>query len=227
MQEKMKKAIMPEFFVWTILAIFAFGISVTFASKFFKFSDEELNSYNKLNDEISFINNGEIYSLPYHFDKESLVVGFSKNSRRFEVHEYTYSEIQNKKFDRLISFFEKPSECNNDKACMCMCKEYSAKANLAPYHGTCEKILCKNLENVDILSETIVQRYPNGKVKYVWSGGFLFGRDLSGFVNGFVNEISNPSLYIERYNNFVSVCTSDLKPCISDENKKVIDAYNE
>lgn len=227
----MKKSdIMLTFLFWTIIALVIFIPTVLWASRFFRFSDKSLDSYNQLMNTVGTIKDGEADSLPFYMDKKSVIVGFSKGSNRFENHQYYYGKPNP---DRVVFFLNRPKECENLKACICLCCGITIEENLKsfaevkPATTVCNKCgrgsTCKSFDNVDILSEKIVRRYGNGKPQNSWKGGFLHlrGVPVAVVVNGLgENEVATRVFYVQGYKGIVDVCL--IRPCITDEIKKQI-----
>lgn len=225
----MKKAdLMLTFLFWGILGLVIFIPSILWASQFLKLSNKALESYNKLGELINLVKDGETLSMGYYMDKKSIIVGFSRDSNRFENHEYRYG-IDRKIPDQIDFVLNRPNECKNQKACICLCCNIKIEQKTKPYTAICNKCgkepACKSFDNIDILSEKIVRRYGNGKPQNSWKGGFLHLRDVpvAVVVNGLgQNEVGTRTFYVQRYKNIVDVCLNS--PCIIDELKEQIDS---
>ena len=218
----MKKAdFMLSFLFWLLVGLIIFIPTSIWASQFLKTSDKTFDSYHNLIELISTVKDGETFSMSFYLDKKSVITGFSKDSTRFENHEYIYDR---KNPDEVVAVFDKPSACLSQKACICICEEASLDQKTKPYSLTCNKKSdCTPFNDIDILSEKVVRTYGNGKPQNSWKGGFLHLRDVPAVANGLVqNQIGSRTFYVQRYNGVVDVCLS--WPCITEDIKKQIDA---
>ena len=217
----MKKAdFMLSFIFWALVGLIIFIPSAIWASQFLKSSDKTFESYYKLIELISTVKDGETFSMSFYLDRKSVIDGFSKDSTRFENHEYVYDR---KNPDEVVAVFNKPNDCLNLKACICICEEANLEQKIKPYTLTCsKKVDCTHFNTIDIPSEKVVRTYGNGKPQNSWKGGFLHLRDVPAVANGLVqNQIGSRTFYVQRYKDAVDVCLSS--PCITEEMKKKID----
>lgn len=217
----MKKAdTMLSFLFWAILGLGIFIPASLWASQFLNLSDKAMESYSKLGEIVNSVKNGEELSMPVYMDKKSVIVGFARNSNRFENHGYVYDR---KEPDDIVFVFNRPKECSSLKACICICMDTDIDQKSKPYSAICNKgMKCESFGNIDILSEKIVRAYGNGKPQNSWKGGFLHLRNVPAVANGLLqNQIDTRTFYIQRYRDVVDVCLSSQ--CITEEIKKQID----
>jgi len=141
-----------------------------------------------------------------------LILGFSKESTKFENHDNFLGE-------RTLFTFEKPKECANDQACICMCSGYETTSGPVehPLVPKCEKLRCKSFENIDFKKEKIIKK-TSDKALHYWKGGFILARNVDLEVHDTMmdkslstkSEISGEratrTLYIERAEDIVDVC---------------------
>ncbi len=225
---KMKNAQMLKFLFYLILAGILFFPACKLGSDLSKMSDKSIDSYTTLMEviepgNVNSVKNDEVASTPLTMSKNSVVVGFSKYNDRFENH---YLE-SNK--GEIKSFFMKPLGCENCcealKACVCLCHGFKLDKNAKPYSAMCEdKLICNSIEGIDILSEKVARKHDDGKVKYLWKGGFLLHREIPDreAVNGLEeNKLPLRTVYVGRYKNVIDVCFESA--CMTDEIKKKID----
>ena len=226
---KMKKAQMLKFLFYLILAGIIFFPACKLASNFSKLSDKSIDSYTSLMEiiepsNVNSVKDDEIASTPFTMNKNSVVVGFSKDDNRFENH---YLQGSN---DEIKSIFIKPLGCENcceaGKACVCLCNGFKLDKNAKPYSAKCEdKLICNSIEGIDLLSEKVVKRHDNQQPKYLWKGGFLLHREISDRedANGLdENKLPIRTFYVERYKGVVDVCFES--ECMTDETKEKIDS---
>ncbi len=200
---------MLKFLFYTILALVIFVPTVLWGAKFLKLSDKTFDSYNKLIGLIGSIKEDEILSLPFYMDKKSALAGFSKMSNKLENYEFL-SRL--KSSGKLTSMFNKPNECQDKKACICLCEGYDLDKKTEPKTSICDKkLICNSFDNIDILSEKLTHESYNRKAYDYWDGGFLFLGDQNAL----------RTLYVQRYKNSINLCFSGQ--CITDEIKEIID----
>ncbi len=212
----MKKAIMLKFLFYAILGLLFFVPTVLWASQFFKLSDKAKESFNNLAGAIISVSDGEIVSSVLYLDDKSIVAGFAKDSNRFEQHGYYYN---NPNPDQIYFTFNRPKECQNQKACICLCKKsYLGLQESFPESTKCQEPICKSFDGIDFLSEKITEKYEDGRPKSALKGGFLYFRSA----NSPLPHVSTSTrvLYIQKYKNFVDVCSSS--PCIDDKLKEML-----
>lgn len=217
----MKKAdTMLSFLFWAILGLLIFIPAAMWASEFLNLSNKAMESYSKLGEIVNSVKNGEELSMPVYMDKKSVIVGFAKNSNRFENHGYVYDR---KEPDDIVFAFDRPKECSSLKACICICLDTDINQKTKPASAICNKGLkCASFDSIDLLSEKIVRTYGNDKPQNSWKGGFLHLRNVPAVANGLLqNQIDTRTFYIQRYKDVVDVCLSSS--CITDEIKKQID----
>ena len=250
----MKKAQMLKFLFYTILALVIFIPVIFFGCKLLNVaSAKSSTSYYKLVEIVTSIKDGETLSMPFYMDKKSFIVGFSKESNRFENH----VDVSTLSFFRdgvgenffggtLTYYFDRPESCKDSKACLCLCPDYDLKTinqfgfnPKPPYSNECERLTCKSVDNIDFLSERLIK--SEDQPEYSWKGGFLYLRDLRTIMNGLFfgeyysdgtgllsqkgNTIATRTFYVQRYKDIVDVCLES--PCITDEIKEQIDAYED
>lgn len=219
----MKKSQMLSFLFWTVLALIIFVPTVLFASKFLNFNTKLQEDFNNLVGAIDSLQNplqdGEIRSTGFYLEDKSIIAGFAKNSKQFENHEYFYDRTNP---DATVFILNRPSSCESQKACICLCKNFDFKVTGADvYTPECEKPICKSFDNIDFLHEKVVRTYGNGKPQFSWKGGFLHLRNVPAVANGLEqNQIGTRTFYIQKYKNFIDVCLNS--PCITDDIKEQI-----
>ena len=220
--------IMLKFLFYLVLALIIFLPVVALGCKFLNIGEtKQLSAYDSLIKTINSIKEEEIHSTPVYLDKKSIIVGFTKDAARFEHH---YQKI-----DSLVFFFDRPENCEDDKACICICQDYDfEETRNYPYSKECEKPICRSIDTVDFIPETQV----GGRFESLWKGGFLYLRELPAVVNGLVyetrgtgmleewgNTVDTRTFYVERHGDIVGVCLENPNevPCIPDELKGQID----
>lgn len=215
----MKKSQMLKFLFWTIVGLALFIPACALGSKFFKLGDNSIKSYTSLVEAMDSIREDETASTGVSMNKKSVIVGFSKDANRFENHQYASGR------ESVAFFFERPESCEEQKACICLCQDYTFKVGgNKPYSSECKEAICSSFGSIDIVSEKIVSRYGNGNPKFSWKGGFLFLRDVPAIANGLgeQNRQETRTFYVQRYKNVVGVCI--VSPCIPENIKAQLDA---
>ncbi|MBI2102134.1 hypothetical protein HYT53_05995 [Candidatus Woesearchaeota archaeon] len=215
----MKKAdIVLGILFWTIVGLMIFVPTALFASKLFNLSSKGLESSNKLAEIIASLKDGDQLSSPVYMEQKSFIVGFAKNSNRFENHRFRYSGVQP---TDVVVVFDKPEKCAG-KSCLCFCNTMDLNQKQQPILILCNKEpICTPFNNIDFLPEKIIRKDENGKTRVLFKGGFMF-------IRGFEIEALNPSqaatltAYVERYKDIVDVCAE--RPCITSEIKQRIDS---
>ncbi|GEM_PF-3483114 len=213
----MKKGQMLKFLFYAILGLIIFVPTAMFASKFLKINDKARDSFNSLASTIEQtsaslrpLRDGEIASNVVYMDSKSIIVGFSKQSNQFESHFYsTPDDITSAEI-----IFQRPKECIENKACMCLCTEYDSKSSpLQPQVDPCSDPYCKSFNNIDFVSQKIGQKWKDGSPKLQWMGGFLYLRDVPGISERLeINDKAVRTFYIQRINDLIDVCLES--PCI-------------
>ncbi len=225
----MKKSnAMLTFLFYMILGAILFFPACKLGSDLSKPSDKSIDSYASLMEiiqpgNVNSVKDEEVASTPFTMNKNSVVVGFSKDNNKFENH-----YLEGKK-DETKSIFMKPLGCENcceeKKACVCLCKGFKLDKTTKPYSAKpCDTLICNPIEGIDILSEKVARRHDDGNVKYLWKGGFLLHREISDRedANGLEeNKFPTRTFYVERYKDVVDVCFES--PCMTDEIKEKID----
>ena len=220
----MKKGIMTSFLFWTILALLIFFPTVLFGSKLLRQSNKGQESFANLVQAIDSpgrpLRDGEVRSTAFYLDDKSIVVGFSKDSTRFENHEYEYGRANP---DSIVFILNKPKSCESQKACLCICKNFDFLITNADLYTTeCENPVCKSFDNIDFLHEKVVRTFENGKPHFAWKGGFLHLRNVPTVANGLEqNQISTRTFYVQKYHDIIDVCLNS--PCITDNTKEKLD----
>jgi hypothetical protein len=216
MHAKMKKAVMLEFLFWTILGLAVLIPTAIFASQFLKFSDKALESFNKLAETIPTVRDGEIPPpVTLHMDKKSILAGFSKDSDKFEIHNY-YPNNPNS--DQIAYRFTRPKSenCPIQKACICLCKDaYQGLQDPLPESTECKDAKCISFNNINFLSERILEKYEDGGRKRTYQGGFLFIRSDDSI--SLEERLATRVLYIQRYKGVIDICIKS--PCLTDDSK--------
>lgn len=217
----MKKAdIVLGILFWTLVGLIIFFPTALFVSKLFALSGKGLESFNKLAENIASIRDGEKFPLssPIYMEKKSFIVGFAKNSNRFENHRFRYSGVEP---TDVAVVFDKPEKCAG-KSCLCFCNSMDLNQKQQPISILCDKeLICTPFNSIDFLPEKIVIKDENGRTRLLFKGGFIF-------IRGFEIEALNPNraatftAYVERYKNIVDVCTE--RPCITSEIMQKIDS---
>src|SRR3989344_6908347 len=162
-QKKMKKAdIMLSILFWTLVGLIIFVPTSIFASKLFKLSSKEQNSYFKFAEIISSLKDGEQLSSPVYMSGKSFIAGFAKGSSKFENHQFRYSGVA-----PTDAAFElnKPEKCANS-ACMCFCNGMELDQKKKPILILCNKEpICPNFNSIDFLPEKMVRKDESGKTR--------------------------------------------------------------
>ena len=227
----MKKGIAWEFFIWLVLGLLFFGCTALFASKFFNLSTKSQESLTGLGNVISRVDDNGLESTPLYLDQKSVLVGFSKDSSRFENYGYSYASPSSIVISSSVAVFDRSKDCKPMKACICICAGYELNKKNNPFKAKCDEMKCNSLDNIDFLNEKIIKKNQRGNTEILWKGGFIFGREVPVEAIGVSDEkelvksqlkTNAPStLYIERYKGITDVCASS--PCITDETKQKID----
>lgn len=215
----MKKAdIMLGIIFWTLVGLIIFFPTALFASKLFNLSSKGIESFNKLAEIIASLKDGEQLSSPIYMEQKSFIVGFAKNSNRFENHRFRYSGIEP---TDVALVFDKPEKCAG-KSCLCFCNAMDLNQKQKPISILCNKEpICTPFNSIDFLPEKIIRKDETGKTRLLFKGGFIF-------IRGFGIEALNPNqattftAYAERYKNIVDVCTE--RPCMTSEITQKIDS---
>lgn len=233
----MKKAnIVLSVLLFTVIGLLFFFYGTAIASKFLKFSDRALDSYNGLLGIVSDIKDGERRSMPLFMDDNSAIIGISKDSKRFESKSGQASVTS-------TTYFEKSDTKCEGKSCICLCKKISYEGiNYLEGKIVCKdtkKTRCNSFNNIDFLKIrhltdfTVPKDKLSEKINNWWENGFIIltqtkvesDRTLLARLafGGLLNEMKKKekTVYVERYKNYVNVCYS--KNCMTDEMKKEID----
>lgn len=214
-----KKSIMFSFFLRLLIALIIFIPTVYFFSSLFRLSESALDNYNNLAEKVK-----EIAEIPGEYkesvvlrlDKDTAVLGFKKDSNEL----FFYGVGGRKKAGQQpIDFtnplphippgskFIKPNECEEDKACMCLCQEVNTdKTPKEPIE--CNRRICNSYDNINFISEK--SKYLFAREKEI--GGFIIER-----FSLLYREERLKSVYIHKYEDFISICLE--QPCITDEMK--------
>lgn len=228
-----KKAIMLKFLFYLVLALIFFVPTVLWATEFFNISTKAIDSFNSLAQTVGSVGDGEIYSTALYLDKGSVIVGFTKDSKRFENRVGGVGGFGGWN-DKVWAVFDRPINCEDSKACICLCKDYELDTQKNPFLSKCDKPICRSFDNIDFISQTVLKKDGEHLESY-WSGGFMYARDApsdanngvfdaqkieSGFTDTEVNN-KNPTrtLYIQMRKNYVGICpnSSPDKPCLDDK----------
>lgn len=210
----MKKGLMLSFLFWTLLALIIFVPATLWASKIINFNTKASESFENLAETILSVDDDkEIESTPLYLDDRSVLVGFSKHSDKFEKHNY-YPKNPNP--DQIAFRFTRPEseKCPIDKSCICLCKDsYLGLQDTPPEATKCNDPKCRAFDDLDFLSEKIIEKYDDGTTKSSLKGGFIYFRSK----NSPLPEESKGvrTLYVQRFRNIIDVCTSS--PCFPDE----------
>ena len=218
----MKKAQMLQFLFYTILALVIFIPTISWASQFFKLGDKSLKSFNELSGTISSINDGKIKSMPLYLNPKNLIVGFSKDASATE------SVIYNTwPSDVTIRSASRPSECEKEKSCICLCKE---GVKLESNSIICtEKVICNKFEKTNFFEKRPVGEIPfkHSKLskKTEWRNGFFLSNSKDTTLLKRIYPVDTVqarsrvpntiTVYVQRYKDFVNVCYD--KNCITNQ----------
>ena len=235
-----KKAIMYEFIVRLVIALVMVTSAILIGKSFFRLSDEALDSYNELVKEIGDIKEGELRSMPLIMDKETAMIGFSKNSPSLKKIWWKYLEGL---YLKREAYFKRPNSCSINNSCLCLCREgwESTYIDESTTEYSCEKIICNDFQT-DFLKKMTEQEFglitedqsdvvlsKNGKFPADsenledphFPTGFLFVRDVT--YSHFPEKTERRfTTYFERYKNKIGICFKS--PCFSEQTKKEIDA---
>ena len=208
-----KKGIALSFLVTLVLGFLIFGSTAILFSRCYRLSAKGLESYGALVGNIQAMEKrveGEIEVFTLIMDKETAIIGFTKESERAVC-----SLPQGA--DRI---FERPTQCEENKSCLCLCRK-GFKLESSKY--ICEtSILCNSFENIDFPSKITKKNfglfYPTTTSpgpypvtysgEYEFSGGFIFVREFGSFPRFQTREAA---VYLERYKEGVALCFDS--PC--------------
>ncbi len=233
---KNKKGIVLKFLLGLIFAI----VSLVTVALIFKscvritgLGEQSFNQLVELIERVKVEEGAE--SMPLHMDRSTAVIGFTSNAQY--VKNTQYSKIRDKQIPREEHYFWKPKECEENKACICLCesgwKRLSTNPKDNPHNVPneykCNKIICKSIESINFIdkikSEDFGAYYgspsnlliDNLEGIYKLEGGFVYLRTTDTDM-GFPGWSTSPNtVYVENYKNIISVCFK--YPCISEEMK--------
>src|SRR3989338_8685477 len=166
----MKEAL--TFLFYLILGL-AFFIPVSlYGAQFLGIHNEAKISFSTLANMIQDVGEGEIVSSGIFMDSKSVIVGFSKDSVRFENHEY--DERDNDNPDLIVAAFDRPKGCGDKKACICHCKNVDLNPKSSFLRGetytlSCDNAECKTFDSIDFLPERVASQ-EGTKKRYIWKG---------------------------------------------------------
>ena len=218
-----KKAIAYEFLLRLIIAILFVGAALYIGKSLFRLTGSGFDSYLGFVSEANRLENGQFKELGVDFDKNTAIIGFSKDAEQFECYNCISPSVDNK--PRAI--FKKPikPECKN-RACICLCREgLSDKESGATTEFSCSSLTCRNLkDDLDVIDIYDATKENQPGLKAFWKGGFVYGRDIKAALNNMENYLPRTRvLRIENYNNLIVACSSGKKECLSSEAKTELD----
>lgn len=220
----MKKGIAYEFLLKLIFAIILVLLVVVIFKGCFRLSDQGVQSFNELVnnvDEMSLLAGDALDSMPLRIDKLTYILAFNN-----EVDFISAIEINS-----IVEIFLRPTNCDKDKSCLCLCQECDrtwqdreeGETELVIEYGEeidkqdindfkyysfhTGKMFCKEFDDVKFIE------YANGKgAPADWKnpkGGSILQRN--------VEEPRLRTAYIEKYGDYIGICFE--QPCISEEVK--------
>ena len=151
-----------------MVLVFAAKLVIALILVFFVFSiarrcvgntSEATESFLQLVEKIRSIKEDEFLSTGIVMDKETAIIGFSKNSEEIiRLKRVGTPQGSCEKDKNCQSYVEKPEACDNSKACICYCTKYEAKKvltdrDMGGYQAYCEKPICKNIDKINFPSE--------------------------------------------------------------------------
>ena len=213
MLKKNKKAIdvSPEFFMRLVLSlIFAFAV-IFIACSVVKIPKEGVESYNKLVEEISKLQDGISDSMPLIMDKKTAIFMFNKDSDKITVSSYD---------DSFIFIYPRPSGCVEGKACAYLCSKGEVSSEGNTYTFLCTEGIAKGLDKEGFYHEPVYSTGPGvaqDSTRY-FSGGLIIQRELyqesepGGLVKVYKSTPERFTVYLQQKGNLVGVC--EKSPCI-------------
>jgi len=174
---KNKKAIMIKFLVTVLLAIIIFAPACMFASKFFSLSSQAKDNFVDFVNEIKEMEQaqlGERKSSILILDKPTAVVYFEKDQNQVKVDVIADSLSLN-----YHVIFEKPGQCNADKSCLCLFREFEQGSDLTELRFSVKptSAICESFDTNIKLNDCGIG-VPTRVESYICSNGFTIERSL-------------------------------------------------
>jgi len=180
---KNKKAtiISLEVLIGVVVSIIIIVSAVTIISNFYRLSDSSKDSFNQLValiEEVNQNNHGTIKSMPLRMDKDTVIIGFTKNDEDFHFRDEQIGSSQ--EGDTTVnSLFKKPvgKGCETNKSCICLCRKLKIGSAGEGGYVECEdkSLICKVLDEIEfpnyLPQESKVYFRKNG---FVISSSYLF-----------------------------------------------------
>lgn len=224
-----------------VLVLFIFAI----ARKCVGNTSEARVSFEKLVNKINTIQEGELLSMPLVMDKDTMIIFFNKGRDNVSLQDMKNWNIWDG-YPISQTIFGSTADCSVESACICL--HFKLPENIKEkdhlyrqIKGT--KFYCKKTNNDLFYNEgfygyKIALSYGKlgtiGKAPYKFEGGLFLQRSNSPYSKlhkatlGVYDDSKlqvRPRIkttYIEKYHGVVGVC--EWHPCLTEENKKEIDA---
>lgn len=225
---KNKKGIVLNFLLGLIFTIVSLVTVAVIFKSCFRITGLGEQSFNQLVELIERVKiEGGAESMPLHMDRNTAVVGFTSGAEKV---------INRELLNQIEGFFNRPPNCETNKACICLCQSGLKTAGAAYYDEEsreegfrkleykCKKIKCKSFESIQFLNqidEDDFGSYPSGvdplieRNYYTLLNGFIHTRNGPEYLPGIPTR--STTVYVENYKNIISVCFK--YPCISEEMK--------
>jgi len=219
---KNKKAgiISLEVLIGVVISVIIIVFAVNIIGKFFRLSDASKESFNQLValiEEVNQNNHGTRKAMSLRMDDGTAIVGFSVGSEstasvgKINTGEYGIYPVTN--------YFDKPSECEKGKACICLYRELEREEG-RKFKCKNENIICRSLDDTIFFSDGfIISRTTGLGEVFTTSSNIVSTEDTSQL----------RTIYVEKYEeygeNSVAVCGSTGEnSCISQEYKELKNA---
>ena len=173
-----KKGIVLKVIVTLLVALIIFVPTVLFASQFFSFSIQAKNNFIDFVDQVKKMEKAEIGERETHvliLDKPTAVVYFEKDKDQVRVDVDANCAVTCSDYYFIL---EKPSQCNNDKGCLCLFREVEYDVSSDWFTVKPKSAICESTElNLDLDHCGI--GIPNDVNSYFCSNGFVIERHLA------------------------------------------------
>ncbi|MFH0868511.1 MAG: hypothetical protein V1831_04310 [Candidatus Woesearchaeota archaeon] len=210
---------------------------------FFGPEQDYIKSFEKFVDGINHMSSDGM-QISVKLKKESAIIGFSKNTDRYECYRCDAPEGA---MGFVSIIFERPknTECSGNP-CACLCSkglkfEYKDFEGSKATVGECQDLVCKKLEH-DIVDKVIVWVHdsytdsdelakrlqsPDQYIK-LWMNGFLFANSLDDASE--LNKLNNKetsTLFVEKIHNYGPLQEGEPEYSVGVCNKEMFDFHNE